>query len=276
MRRVVLSSSRHRDYDFFLPLTAKMWQAVTGYSPLILLSHDEEHWRGSLALEGLRHFYFPCHFIGEVEESSTILTTKLARYYAACLDIPEEDYLLLSDIDLWPLEKYWFCQQDWNKKVHILFANAHGYAKFPTCYVGMTVGKWREFIGSKTSSIKSALQMVVNKAWMFDIDPSWSGWLSDEEFVKGDLLDFVETHDTQFIEGDYAKLRVDRAEWPQNLDLDGKVDAHLLRPGWDDKVWKEIRQIIQQKIPRYLAWADEYQERYRDDVQSSNRLHNEA
>jgi hypothetical protein len=69
-----------------------------------------------------------------------------------------------------------------------------------------------------------------------------------------------------------ARDRIDRSAWPVRLSLHGKIDAHLLRPGFTDDNWRRLLQLLQALVVKYGVDDDVLQraERYRATFYSLN------
>lgn len=260
MKRIVFGCSPLDTYDAFGPLTAMLWREIAGYEALVILTGTEEEWQSprhkaiQRAYDGLE--IIP-RYVGFLNFGNRILASKVCRYYAAALNLPEDQYLLTGDIDIWPLQREWF-NREWPKPIHFYFANAHNYEKHATCYVGATVKDWRELFKIDTRKpIAHHLDREFQASLMQD--GTWTGWRSDETFMRSRILNAPWYPDKcSFIEGDYATMRIDRSAWPKKIEIAGKVDAHLPRPIDDPRVYGAVRPIIEQVAPQCLKWADDY------------------
>ena len=58
--------------------------------------------------------------------------------------------------------------------------------------------------------------------------------------------------------------RLDRAYWPEHIDISRFTDCHTIRPLWTEANWKRFRPVVEQVIPESLEWADDYIARFRE------------
>lgn len=264
MKYAILSTTLDEEYSFYAPLTARMWVEV-GYKPFIVFHGKPEEWslpRHRVLFEYLKHSMADYLFLGNVKGCSKALAIKLARWYAGCYTIfADDDYLLTSDIDLWPLSFAWYSSQDPEKRYHLFNADIHGGAMHSTCHIGAQAKYWRKLMGvSSGDDIAKVIEKSVAGAFAKH-DSSWIGKRSDEQFMKTHILDFGGyPADFQFIDrGSPPEGRIDRDSWPEKVETGGKIDAHLLRPGTDPRVWELVSPLIPDTL---RAWADEYQFEY--------------
>lgn len=294
---VALSSSTTRDYNFLLPLTALFWRDVIGIEPFCLLAGRwDSNNRTSVALKALCHHDFRLHwlpFYSSPYDESTMAQN--VRQHAATnqsLGL-DDDWLMPSDADLWPLRKDYYHQHEKNwKRATCLYSNgdhfqgkedvlskmAAGkpYQSIPTCSVVMRIRDWRERYELKSSWLGSSFDQTVKtldgwlKPKMLGKTPSeasWEAWLSDQRIMTEKLCTadwFPES--VAFVErqGHPPVDRLDRSSWPSgNIDYSRYIDAHLPRVPDGPENWPKLRALIERFLPQHLSWADRYQKEYR-------------
>ena len=286
--RVVLSSNEVRDYEFSTPLAALFWREVIGHEPLILLSETERNWlyddqRHAVALKAMRHHGFEIHFVGHVDGMETGRVGQNARQHAAVLDIPEDTWLMMSDADLWPLNKdyhnvhYGFDAKavcingyldNFTSKAEALALIAQGkrFQTIPTCMVTMRAREWRECYGYKVGTpLNEAVAKTLEDWRILFIDkrqkePMWRNfdiWMQDQDIVTYNMMR------QPWFEKE-AKLlqrppgrRLDRSSWSEGS-LDTALDAHIFNAPDREVNWNRLRLVIEKYIPQHLAWADAY------------------
>src|SRR5690606_5744916 len=84
--------------------------------------------------------------------------SQVVRLYAAAMNVSEDDYIITSDADMFPLSRDHFNQQGMEgDDVHLFYANAYAHMKdsvmYPLCYVGASVRTWRDIMQIPPSSI---------------------------------------------------------------------------------------------------------------------------
>ena len=74
------------------------------------------------------------------------------RYLCGTFDWPEDTYVMITDLDMWPLKRSFFDSSvSADKDVHLLYANYFGdplmpRSLYPSCYIGMKISMWREIM----------------------------------------------------------------------------------------------------------------------------------
>lgn len=254
-RRVILASSDWKDYEFLAPITALLFRRVAGFEPMVLLTESETAWRarasGRCVLETLEREHIDHAWIGPLEGYRISVAAQAARQHAACLPFADDDYLVTSDVDMWPLDRAWFNQIDSRFDVQLWYANAYNYRFHTTGYVGMRAGLWREIMGIKVGDkINERLQVALDANFTRNCD-TWSEWYADETYTSSRLKAWKGYPDKcQMIErrGAPPEDRIDRSGWPSQVNLVGKVDAHVLRPGFTGENWPRLSSLLDNLI----------------------------
>lgn len=275
MNRVVLSSDRNPDYAFFAPLSCLLWKRH-GYKALLFIVGTAAEWRADprlrASLERSREVGAEIHFIPTFDGVRTSTVAQCVRMFGAAVPLAEDDYLLTSDIDMFPLGPWVGGNRNPEKDLQIYYANAYheGVPHYPMCYIGATVKTWRNVVacdpGSYAFVIINALANVLKNA-----PKDTAGAWSYDEYVLSRLIsqwtgfpDRVQLIDRTFVEGEW---RLDRSMpakiWAEVPALTGIADAHLPRPGFTDEGWAQIRPVLNLALPRELmSWCDDYREQW--------------
>jgi len=184
---------------------------------------------------------------------------------------------------MWPLDSYHFHQRNANKEVQLFNANAYSYSKevmYPICYIGASTGTWKVIMGQRNISDNVSLhQRIVGQLdkavtqygteewnkpgygvqWYYDQKlfgqqiGKWEGYPSKCEMINRPTQ-------RQFLAD-----RLDRGKWKMEgkKDLEGMIDAHLLRPGYLEHNWKQLKLLLQELVtPSQLAWIQTYRDKY--------------
>ncbi|KAJ1489852.1 hypothetical protein T484DRAFT_1885045, partial [Baffinella frigidus] len=108
-KRIVLACDATPAYAFYLPLTVRAWEEVANFSATVLLVGSE--WREqrlphtAVTLKALSRTNARIHVLDAPPGNHTLSTVaQLARLLVA-LELPfhPDDYLLVVDVDVWPL-----------------------------------------------------------------------------------------------------------------------------------------------------------------------------
>ncbi|HEY2899209.1 MAG TPA: hypothetical protein VGL59_01450 [Polyangia bacterium] len=266
-RIAVLSATVDPTYAFFAPLTALIWREVTGFDPLLLLVGGEEAWRAdaraAVALDEAAH-HAEIVFVPAVAGAAAHTLAQVVRLCGAALDGGDNDYLLVSDVDLWPLNAQRFRLRQGKQMFQIMNADAYGTEadRFPMCYLGGPRALWRE-IFSLDGGLAAALGRM---PWPADGD-----WHFDEKFASASLRawsGFAARALQLPRPAGAGHGRLDRADWqfPDGAGagrLRGLVDAHLLRPGFSPENWPRLRALLASLLTgAKLRAAIDYHARY--------------
>lgn len=266
-RRVIYSSNENHDYFFYLPLTTLLWKELVNYDPIVLLTGTPKEWldipKRKLALEKTKQFGGDVYFLGNIQNVRSSTLAQVSRLYAGGLVLADDVYVLTSDVDMWPLQKNYFYQQDFQKKLHLYYANAYApKIKYPICYMGAYVKVWREimglgnpYLGDDTLYFQKKTQYTIMNSLLTDCitknlpstASAWENWLFDEELF-GKVLQKWPGFPTQcqmiHRNGGPPEGRVDRAGWQFDSLLPTHIDAHLVRPGYSGDNWVKIDKLL--------------------------------
>jgi len=202
---------------------------------------------------------------------------QVSRLFAAADSLFSDfDYLLSADMDMLPISKAWFNQQDWNKGMHIFDAEQMNYQRHGIGYIGMNKLDWQQTVGIKPG-ISLDEHLVEFFCAELSKDASWDeGWNIDELFLYKKLLQSnAYPSNVQMIERGANRLglrngRVDRAAWRQTLDhyLDTRIiDVHLPRQCHREKLWADICRVLPlvlsgDEIEKLNQYRDQYMNDY--------------
>lgn len=273
MKRCVgLAVDQNPTYEFFAPLTAAVWQRLVGYHPIIICIGLEEHWArsrsSSLVLEKLRSRGAEVSFVQAIEGYRTANMAQVSRMYAfASHSAMPDDYVLTSDVDMWPLAPAWFHENEPTPgAVAVLYANSP--SRFPMCYIGAHAGTWKELMLDPFGIPLQNVTELVHRHMRTYLSPQTSApdaWQHDEEFLTNRIHQLPGYPDRCRLvrrpRGEPFPDRIDRVAWPGTPSLSGKLDAHLLRNGFGQH-WPKLRELLG-LIDRDLShWGTSYHDEY--------------
>lgn len=256
MKNVVIATDDNEVYSFFIPLTAIMWKRIADFVPLILLVGTEEHWNSQrktkLAIDRAREIGADIRFINQIEGVNNANTAQLSRIYASSLDLAPDTYVMTSDMDMWPLSNGWFNRQ--YNELNIFFANAMSHSRYPICYIGANVKVWREIMHLEQGDISEAIKKQLLAGPGIPAD-STTMWYYDEVLLTLRIKEWSGYQSrTNLMDRAMRALpvgRVDRFSWVFHGKDDRLIDAHLLRPGFND-YWVHLAEMLK----AYLSEAD--------------------
>lgn len=258
MRISVTAADDNPLYAFFAPLTAACWSAL-GYEPHTLLveSASWAHGVHGVILSTLEAIS-TVHYVPRAEGLSSATVAQFARLYAGFLSVPGNAYTLVADMDLWPIR----CGDNWEQDrrhpdeitVHFDMRQYGGAAPIG-CGVGAPAHIWRALTGEGPLSALPGRMLRDTEGMDGD------RWCWDERFFKTRLDTRTDVR-CVLRQGNPPSDRIDRSAWPSRLDLTGKADAHLLRPGHTLENWNRLRELFARLVPERVGWADDYRARF--------------
>ncbi len=269
---VTLGANSIRDYEFLAPLSALIWRDRIGFHPIVLKTYvpgEAAQKRSVIAHEALLHHKLDFVMVPAVEGGplwETGRTAQQSRELVGCLDLPDTDWAMPSDADLWPIKSSYYQQHyGYPGRVVSYYSNGDHYQTLPTCHVTMQLSKWRELYGVKAGDNMTAAIKRNCDAWMpvrrWKIwEDNFAMWMADQAIVSEKVEALPEKYVRIERRGHPPVDRIDRGNW-QPL-TEAIIDAHLLRPADQDSHWTKIRSLIGQIIPQHSAWADSYREAY--------------
>lgn len=271
--RPSLSSDQHPAYEFFVPLSAAVWRHRIGFEPIVTLVGYEEEWlakrTSKLVLDELEKQDIDPTFVSTPEGYRSANVAQAARMYAAFHPtfhphLSDGDVTITTDIDMWPIDRDWFCRHLPNPGI-VTSYYGNFPSRFPMCYVAADVATWREMHGyQRGCSIADTVRMHMLK-YLRPTTAAPDAWQHDEEYLTA-RIHALGAHRINMVrrpDGDPFPDRIDRVVWPHELELGGKKDAHLLRPGYEPTHWPRLRALFKKLCPDLVGWADEYTDRYR-------------
>lgn len=279
----VISSTYDSKYLYFLPITVWTWnklgidvicfmpnhENIAGANPceLTLIVHTIGTLGGKFRIEK-----FNCH----KEKEATY--AQCSRLYAACLDLPEEEVLVTSDIDMILFKSPMPDFGNWDDEFKIFGADLVPEKQLPICYIGGSVKCWRLgfnlYYGGMSKEKKSEIKLNV-KTYQNCLDDLLGDiecenmkanyWAKDQEeaynrISKTNSISFKRAKEgTQF-----STLRYDRddAYLLDRLNTN-TIDFHMPRPGYEEKNFDIILKVLKYHYPNDdLQWMIYYRNQY--------------
>jgi len=245
MQYAVLSSTADLSYSFFLPIVCKLWRRLN-FVPLVLLPSGD--WDKPAAKFALDSADAVLRVIGPIREYKLSTAAQVGRLAAAsCEGIKPDDWLLTTDIDMFPFSKD--CFRPWVSKRRFVVYGGDAYkgeTRWPMCYIGAKAEEWRaafKLKGPLTGDTSRLLRIGGKDNWNMD------------ERLAGRIIEngMVEVLPRGWREG-RALERQDRAAWSNKAGP--YIDCHALRPGWEH--WSKLSAVIRFHAPDVADWADKY------------------
>lgn len=198
----------------------------------------------------------------ECTEHKEATYTQCSRLYGACLDLPENEYLISSDVDMFVFKKP-IDDIVWDK-FQILGSDLVPKGQYPVCYCGATVGVWRDVFNLKSKTYQQSLDNLLGGIECENMKGNYWGKDQEELFYKISKHKRFEIkrarEGTQFSSHRYDR---DDAFILDRLSLD-TIDYHLNRPGYEDQNFDIILRIMKWHFPHEdFTWLINYNEQYK-------------
>ncbi len=183
------------------------------------------------------------------------------RNYAACLKLPLDERLCISDVDMLLFKIPEYINND---KMSVFGSDLVPDGQYPECYITGQVFQWRNAFNLHGKTYQQAIDDLLGA----DECEHYRGcrWSVDQEqsFLK------ISPTEPNLIKRarpgtQFAIHRVDREDinWRSYVN-DDLVDAHLWRDGFEESNFKNIMELLQMKYPNdNFDWLVEYTEAYK-------------
>lgn len=274
----VLASDANLRYAFHLPLTAAIWASM-GWEPHVTLvdrpGNDWQSQRHNLVLNALHGAEADVYFLKAVPDFKPSTTAQVSRLFTHLQPhVKDNDVLLTSDADMWPLDASYFAF-DGRFKIW----KFERYSKAYMCYTAGTATQWFDLMGIPGVSMEQSISRVLRDG-LGDQRTLEEEWGFDETLLNGKLVTWPGLAKADIVRrrlvGDMMipERRLDRAAWislhpcasesylPESYD--GLIDAHLPRhnDGADQFLVDAILPLFKHVLPARYDWAADYYRRY--------------
>jgi hypothetical protein len=262
-KKVLFSITDNDCYSFFAPLVSCLWNEHIGFTPIVFIVGTFEEWvndrRKKLIIDKTIEVGGEVHFIPKIEGIQDSTVAQVARVYPFLVDYHDEQYVLTADADMLPMSKTWFHNVD-GSSLHLFYADAYNYTKFPICYIGARIGTWKKINNDKPFEEELVNGLGTGKANM-------EAWCYDEEMFGKKAHQYIDDGGTyQYIvrgnDGHWATGRVDRGGWVFDKSRTDYIDAHSIRPAQSDENWSRVLELISFLLPERKEWFENYRNEY--------------
>lgn len=265
--KAIISSTHDDLYFFFLPIVTWSWNKlgidVICMMPNFASKSNYDIYCDWLHKSNLAHKTANCQFhYFDCLDHKAATYAQCSRLYGATLDLPENEILITSDVDMAVFSNYFDHAN--NGQINVFGADLVPPNQYPMCYVAMPVKTWREVMWITPGvPVQKYLDDLLGhiecehfraNQWAKDQDEIWTHLIAQAWPV---VKHFRASPGTQF-----ATRRADRDGWPETIPPD-IIDAHLPRPGFTDDNFAKILKLFQDIYPNEdFAWMVEYRNEY--------------
>lgn len=263
--KAIISSTYNDTYLFFLPIVTFCWNKL-GVDVICFMPVGKPQKRNLIhklvLLEEVRsknNLNF-CVYSFDCPEHKEATYAQCSRLYAAALDLPEDEILITSDIDmgLFRIPPYY------QGKMTITGVDLVPEGQIPMCYISGSVKEWRRAFEIDGRSVQAYLDDLLG-----DIDSiTMRGdyWSKDQEEAYNRIV-----CDIRPIEVPRARLGTQFAS--DRLDRDDAflldrlspdiLDYHMPRPGYEEINFNQILTVLKYFYPSDdFQWLIDYKNAY--------------
>lgn len=282
----VISTTVDELYLFFTPLTSLIWRALMDYDvACVLVGPDpRDSPLHAAVLNATLRVGADVLWVPSEADVADATVSQVARLFVPML-YDDDTYVLTSDNDMWNLDRAHFAQRGPPDSVQLFYGNAYvgrTPPMYPICYIGMRASLWRTVMSNAVPSLADRstpfdLARVTHELiragerrygaeWRIANKATSPQWYYDQ-IVFGEAIDRWPGHPSQcqIIIRRPGLDRIDRGRWSfkSARDLVGKIDAHLLRPGFTVENWPRLlllwEALFRNRSPRLIEFAIDLQ-----------------
>lgn len=251
------------DYALYAPLTGLVWAHRVHYDPVLLIVGTTNDFSSPRIVELMRlldsHALKYIKFTYDDAEFDTRTLAQMSRLFAFSY-FKDDDYVLVSDVDMFPISRDFFEVSGQPKDSFTELRGNATYSKrwdewmFPMCYIGAYVDVWRKIVlGEMIDEIRKYRLENVNA---FDMTGQGT-----RDNLRQWNMDQILIHRWWQSSGvplyhkpnNHVK-RLDKIRWDGVVI--GRTDAHLLRPLTKADNWIAVMAVF-----RLLVGTNYYDDR---------------
>ena len=267
--KAVISSTYDSKYLYFLPIVTWCWNKL-GVDVICFVPYSD--YMGSEAnnqipaqimRDSLVKYNLRCeiHYFNAPEHKKATYA-QCSRLYGACLDLPEDEVLITSDIDMAVFKVPPFAHLG---GFTVLGADLVPDGQLPMCYATATVKDWRDAFELNGITYQQALDRLLGEDECQDYRAC--RWSVDQEqlrikiFNSNGSINLLTRSNGQ---NQFAQNRYDRDDQfiLDRLSPD-TIDFHMNRPGYEEKNFEIILTILKYHYPQDdFEWLKKYTEEY--------------
>jgi len=280
----VISTTYDDKYLYFLPIVTWLWNKLNVDVICFMPSGRSTIKKNGGVLQGVypdgnQRMYLINETIKKNNNNLTIRCfnasehkeatySQCSRLYGACLDLPEDEVLVLSDIDMAlfknPVPMFGNSTDELFK---IFGADLVPENQYPICYISAPVKKWRKAFNTDGFTYQQCLDNLLGDIECENMRGNY--WSKDQQTAHEVISSFNEIKvglNRARLNTQFADHRVDRDDqnWRAYVN-DDLIDAHLWRPGYTDENHANIMELIRMKFPNDdFQWLIDYTQKYKE------------
>jgi len=269
--KAVISTTYDDKYLFFWPIVAFCWDKLNVGT--ICFAPESRHYDARqsekmgliadmlirLKLRQVFQFYkFEC------PEHKEATYSQCSRLYAAALDLPNDEVLITSDVDMAvfrvpPMMDFGFS---------IFGTDLVPFGQMPMCYISATKHDWQRAFNPAELTYQAALDRLLKDIECENFRGNY--WAKDQEEAYRKIKQYqydgnwLHQFDRARPGTQFANHRVDRDDinW-RSYCTPCLMDAHLWRPGYTDENFSNIMELLMTQYPNEdFGWLISYRSEY--------------
>lgn len=271
MAKAIISTTYNNTYLYFLPIVTWCWNKL-GVDVICFMPKLVHYEKGQEGLDVAKRIklvedtvmnhcsskinmlvYF------DAPEHKEATYAQCSRLYGACLDLPEDEVLITSDIDMATLKV-----PQYISGFTITGTDLVPQGQYPICYISAKVKDWRNAFELYEKTYQQCLDETIGKEECENMRGNL--WCRDQEtaFNKINLTQEVNYIPRSNGQNQFAQNRVDRDDtnWRSYLN-ENLIDAHLWRDGFTDENHANIMELLTTMYPNdSFEWLNNYRNEY--------------
>ena len=265
----IISTTYDDKYLYFLPIVTWLWSKL-GVDVVCFLPNIEGRSVNTsvkllLATEFATEQYtktnLHLHYF-DAPEHKQATYAQCSRLYGACLDLPIDEVLITSDIDMAV-----FQTPNHGSSFTVNGIDLVPKGQVPICYISGEVKEWRRKFAVAGRSYQQCLDDLLGDIECDNMRGNY--WAKDQEEAYNKILGRPESHAVLLPrsngQNQFATRRYDRDD---SFILDrlnpDTIDYHMNRPGYEDDNFEIILQILSYHYPAEdFTWLINYTNEYK-------------
>lgn len=261
----VISCTQDEKYSYFIPLVTWCWNKLGVGVILFLPESSKGDTKIQLGLNCMNYGYKENqHYYFNMPKHKEATGAQCVRLYGACLDLPEDEVLITSDIDMAVFKKIWVDIPKEFPHFYVIGNDLTPDKQYPICYAYARVGTWRSVFELDGKTYQQCLDEHLGDIECENMRGNY--WGADQEKLYNmasrsmPILTPRSNGQNQF-----AQNRYDRDDQfiLDRLSPD-TIDFHMNRPGYEEKNFEIILTILKYHYPdESFQWLIDYTNAYK-------------
>ena len=268
--KAIISCTPDSLYSFFIPITTWCWNRL-GVDVILFVPGkvDAPLWlaMGEINKDNSNRnlsYGFNC------PKNKEATYAQCSRLFAASLDLPEDEILITSDVDMalfnTPLYKNGFSFGFEVPGIEIIGSDLTPNGQYPMCYIVANVKTWKKVFDIGNKSYQSCLDNLLGHEEMENMRGNL--WARDQETVYKKISStpgIIVSKSNRARPGtQFAERRLDRDDAYIFDRLDQNIiDFHMPRPGYEENAFSQILTVLRYFYPNEsFEWLINYRNEY--------------